>query len=408
MTDKQRQIDHAHNFFQTVFAAGDIVEIRGLWDGGSVSALFDNHYIAARYAVWLNDQGVNVYYTLNPIRRDSRTARSHVLNMPKLRSFRAARDEDIARVTCLVVDIDSIHPKGLCATTEEKSHTTSVADQVGAYLTDKGFPIPIRLDTGNGVHLIYAVESGYDPLDGKLLLNHLADRFDSPHVSIDRAVWNASRVLRAPGCRNRKGNPTEDRPHRLARVLVYPEVLDPVSITPLRKLAYEGLQSRPKDPTGTFTVVIDKDGVDQLFDEYPEQLSLVKETHIGDQIWFGLEECPFKGAPHQGQRVGRGKSALVLSPDYFGFKCFSSDCQDHGIGDLKRLLHDQTGRWPSMAFYEDDFDWNAAFAKLGVEDADPEYVVADEDEETTVTAAELCVDLGIERVSHVDLDPARR
>jgi hypothetical protein len=172
MTDKQRQINHCYNFLRRVFEPGDIIEIRGLWDGGSLSALFDEHYMAARSAVALNDQGVNVYYTLNPIRSDSRTARSHVLNMPKLRSFRAARDEDIARVTHLVVDIDSIHPKGVCATTEEKSHTTSVANRVEAYLTDQGFPVPIRLDTGNGVHLIYSVESGYDRLDGKLLLNH--------------------------------------------------------------------------------------------------------------------------------------------------------------------------------------------------------------------------------------------
>jgi hypothetical protein len=134
-------------------------------------------------------------------------------------------------------------------------------------------------------------------------------------------------------------------------VLVYPDVLEPVSITSLRKLAYAGLQSKPTKSTSKFTVVIDEDGVDQLFEEFPDQLVLGKKTYTGDQIWFGLEECPFKGAPHQGQNVGRGKSALVLSPDYFGFRCFSSDCSEHGIGDLKRLLHDQTGRWLGMAFY---------------------------------------------------------
>jgi hypothetical protein len=60
-----------------------------------------------------------------------------------------------------------------------------------------------------------------------------------------------------------------------------------------------------------------------------------------------------------------GKSALVLGPDRFGFSCFSSDCGHHTTGELRRLLYDKTGRWPSMPFWEDDFDLEAAEAKWG-------------------------------------------
>lgn len=52
-----------------------------------------------------------------------------------------------------------------------------------------------------------------------------------------------------------------------------------------------------------------------------------------------------KGEPHKGISVGKGKTALVLGPGRFGFKCFSSDCGHHTMGELRRPLFDKIGRW---------------------------------------------------------------
>lgn len=395
-----KQVHHAHNFLSSLFAPGDIIEIRGLGEGGSCSALFDNLFVAAKYAVWLNDKGINSYYTLNPIKRDSRVGRSHVLNMPKFKSYLSTRDEDIARVSHVAIDIDSVHPKGVSATTAEKAYTVTAADQIEEYLGEHGWPSPIRVDTGNGIHLIFHAEPGFDAMDWMLMLRFLADKFDSPHVTIDRAVWNPSRVMRLPGCFNRKGEPSEERPHRIAKVISYPESTELLGIGKVRKLAYTAFDKGTARRTdSSWSVAIDEDGVDQLFAEFPDQLQLVRTTHSGDETWYALAICPFKGEAHTGMNVGKGKTCLVLGPDRFGFACFNNVCSGHTISDLKGLLHEQTGRWPSMAFYEDDLEWwDEAMRRMPVEDVDPEYVVADDDEdEQPMTTDEFIAAMGIER-----------
>jgi hypothetical protein len=201
-------------------------------------------------------------------------------------------------------------------------------------------------------------------------------------------------ISRLPGCWNRKGQGSESRPHRLAQVESYPETWKPLPHALIYKMASlfgysqkETFDSRVRNTTSQ-EVVIDEDGVMKLIAEFPDQLSLSRVTHDGDDIWFALAECPFKGDAHKGMNVGKGKTTLVLGPDRFGFSCFSDECSDHTIGDLLRHLHRLTGGWPSVDIWDDDYDEEAAFAKLGVEDVDAEQ---------PMTAAELCAALGIER-----------
>jgi uncharacterized protein YrzB (UPF0473 family) len=182
-------------------------------------------------------------------------------------------------------------------------------------------------------------------------------------------------------------------------VLAYPEKIEPLSMYQIRSLAFSTLPELKKTTKTEYTLLIDEDGVDQLIDEFPEVLTLRRKTHRGDSVHFGLAECPFVERAHRDQYVGTGKSAIILNEaeGYLRFKCFSDECSGHGIGDLLRLLRERTGRRFSMPIWEDDYDELAAFEKLGVEEADPEYVVAeDEDEEQPMTAAELRAALGME------------
>jgi hypothetical protein len=360
----QKQIAHTFNFLRRVFEPGDIIEIRGLWDGGARSALFDDLQIAARFAVWLNDEGINTYFALNPIVGSSRAAQSYVLNMPKFTSPRSARDEDIACRNLYLVDIDPVRESGVASTEAELATAKVVASNVREYLLGLGWPEPVEIASGNGCHLLFKADRcSTDSVDWKVVLHLLAQRFDTDEAKIDTAVWNASRISRLPGCRNRKGVETEERPHRLSKVTTWPETIEPLSIPKVRALASTCLD-RPRQTGDGPTVAIDHDGVMKLFSEYPEQLSLKKITPSGEETWYALDECPFKGEAHKGMNVGKGKTALVLGPDRFGFSCFSSGC-DHTMGDLRRLLFEKTGRHPSMAFWEDNFDMEAAEKKWG-------------------------------------------
>jgi hypothetical protein len=221
---------------------------------------------------------------LNPIIGTSRTAASHVLNMPKFSSLRSARDEDIACRNLYLIDIDPIRQSGVASTDAELAAAKRVASHVREYLLSLGWPEPVEIASGNGCHLLFkGNRCSNDSIDWKVVLRLLAQRFDTDVAKIDTSVWNPSRISRLPGCRSRKGADADDRPHRLSKVTAWPETIQPLSISKVRELAFTSID-RPRQTGDGPTVAIDHDGVLKLFSEYPEQLSLKKITHSGDSL----------------------------------------------------------------------------------------------------------------------------
>jgi hypothetical protein len=133
-------------------------------------------------------------------------------------------DEDVTARRYLLIDVDPVRPKGVCATDDEKAAAIAVANEVRGYLAGK-LPNPLTVDSGNGVHLYYRLPEPLpggpaapdDPLADTL--HTLAARFDTPAATIDRTVYEASQIMRLPGTWNRKGPNTPDRPHRQSAVI---------------------------------------------------------------------------------------------------------------------------------------------------------------------------------------------
>jgi hypothetical protein len=201
------------------------VELRGLPSGRSrVMPADDLDGLAAAAEELGDDRGV--YYCLNPVP----AGLGH-----------AARVGDVIRRRWLLVDVDPVKAaKDVSATDAEHLAAFALANRVAAFLCDRGWPSPVVVDSGNGTHLLYRVDLP-NTADARVLLrgvlHALAGRFDAPEATIDRAVHNASRVAKLPGTWARKGPDTEDRPHRLCRLLAVPE---PVAVVPealLRDLA---------------------------------------------------------------------------------------------------------------------------------------------------------------------------
>src|SRR2546423_716170 len=78
--------------------------------------------------------------------------------------------------------------------------------------------LPMTLaDSGNGYHLLPLVDLPNDDTSKELvkqLLTALGNRFNNGTVKIDAAVFNAARITKLYGTIARKGDSTEDRPHR--------------------------------------------------------------------------------------------------------------------------------------------------------------------------------------------------
>src|SRR6202043_99344 len=119
---------------------------------------------------------------------------------------------------------------------KQKAH--EVMDRVVSFFRDLGID-PIVGDSGNGFHVLVRIALGSDRKDlVKAVLASLAERYDTEHATIDRTIFNAARILKSYGTISRKGEATEDRPHRKASLLYIPETMpEPLSIAVLEKIA---------------------------------------------------------------------------------------------------------------------------------------------------------------------------
>ncbi len=187
----------------------------------------DDLIAAAHEARKLSARAPGVYFTLNPVRAD-------------LEAGRSATDGDILARRWLLLDFDPTRPADVSATDAEKAAAAVLGEEVRNFLMARGWPAPVRADSGNGRHLLYLVDLPAD--DGglvKRVLEALAARFDTPTCTVDRKVFNPSRICKVYGTEVRKGEATAERPHRFARVLEVPEALKVVTREQLEAIVEE-------------------------------------------------------------------------------------------------------------------------------------------------------------------------
>lgn len=137
-------------------------------------------------------------------------------------------DADVVGRRYLIVDVDPVRPAGCCATQAEKGAACEVALAVRSALPPWSAR-PLIVDSGNGFHLYYRLESelpggpadaATDPL--AKLLAVLARRCDTPAAKVDTRVYNAARIVKVPGTWAKKGPNTSARPHRQSSILEVP------------------------------------------------------------------------------------------------------------------------------------------------------------------------------------------
>lgn len=209
----------------TIFACGpdSILELRAIWPKGtnlpSPGGPIIKHFRGSNYpstaelreafeesALDLNAQGYNIYIVMNPI-------------TPSFRGTKAAKDVDIEYRDLLLIDIDRVSDTSSPATIEEIEAARDLAVQVKDFL--HGWPEPIMVMSGNGVHLYYVVNAENTKENAelfRLLLQRLSEDLNNDIVGIDTSVYNASRITKVPGTIARKGVESEGRSYRMAEV----------------------------------------------------------------------------------------------------------------------------------------------------------------------------------------------
>ena len=353
MTRGQRK-EAILEFLNFVFAPRDLYELRALGskEHGTMRWLGDQSMGAALAAGGMEERDGDVYYGLNPVKLDSVYASKTPHNEPFTNVHFTMGDKSADCRNLYLIDIDPVRPSGAAATEGQRGDAISTADDVQVFLSSRDWPEPTRIDSGNGIHLLYKGDrTSADGCILKFALKALAEKFDGS-CKVDQSVFNAGRIARLPYTLNRKAQ-------RRSTVISYPTKWEPLPAARVLHLGMEGGYQfdygEPRKVVGS-KLAIDADGMDRFIHEYPNQLKLDAITQRDGATYFALSECPFKGAPHRGQDCGAGKTCIILWPDGVGFKCFSDDCSNHTFADLLRLLYGVTGRRPSMQIWDDNFE----------------------------------------------------
>lgn len=135
------------------------------------------------------------------------------------------KDDDVATICRIPIDLDPERPAGCASTDAELEAALQAREYVVMLLSSMGWPMPALGMSGNGVHALYRCRVPNTPewrTTAISLYRGLRDRtreaLNELNVRLDTAVHNPARIWRLYGSVNRKGTETPERPHRLATI----------------------------------------------------------------------------------------------------------------------------------------------------------------------------------------------
>ena len=237
----------AESFRSLTVEEGDIREIRihkavvGGKPPRTYAGLFCDSEAVVK-ALSIVDAAPAFYITLNPIHP---TAVNRPMNQLTVADLgQCANASCILRRDWLPVDIDPVRPRGWSSDDAQHRAALEMGLQIATDLKEAQFPEPIRGDSGNGGHLLYRVDLPAED-EGLIqaFLKHLASRYSTPDVAVDSVVFDPARIWKLYGSMACKGAFTQDRPHRMSRILSIPCELQVVPQKLLRQMC--GSKSEP-------------------------------------------------------------------------------------------------------------------------------------------------------------------
>ena len=357
-----------------LFAPDDVIELRAFAKGGKKRT--DAGYFDAAHwselterAAALSNGGFAVYITLNPVDPQLLGRYNN-----RIEQFATATttDKQVVRRRWLLIDLDPVRPTNTSATDSQLAAAKQRATVIYKHLQTLGWADPVVAKSGNGYHLLYAVDLPNDDESTALIkgvLLALADQFDDAQIKVDRSVFNAARICKLYGTVANKGDHTDAAPWRLSELIKTPaRVL--VGTDQLRQLHPPTPSAEPRQPTGARGA--SSFNLEDFLSRHG--LAYTQDNHDGRER-YKLAACPFNSEHGTGEaavfRDGAGK---------LGFKCMHDSCGDKSWSALREHLDGprpqraQRSNWPE---WEDSAtDLGAIHASdagaTGVNDAWPE------------------------------------
>ena len=310
----------------------ELFEIRLILNGNLYSGYFYDVECAIKELHPYDN--MNVYFSVNKI-NDACSSRNQFNRFIKVKGTATSKRDIVSRMY-IPIDIDVERPSDICSTDEEKEYAHKKAVDVYKFLKECNFCEPIICDSSSGYHLYYPIDMPANEDTENLIktfFNVLSNFFTDERVKIDPAVSDANRIMRLSGTWSRKGRNSEERPHRMSKVIKHPEeqvrmsfndVLDFVMKYDINDEKDETASSRnyKHDYSSEFDVrkFLQENGI-EVIKELPYDNGGVKLI---------LKECPFDQSHHAPD------SAVFIKRDgSLGFKCLHASCSGYNWKSLR-------------------------------------------------------------------------
>ena len=327
-----------------LYQPGDVVELRAIDQNGYIAAgYFDDFKKLAMTAFALSESGkmTAIYTVPNPVKKELLARAANHLYPDKKKDKKLTQDPDVLKRRWFLIDADADRAAGISSTDEEHDIALKTVINIKSYLISLGFnPDSIVVaDSGNGAHLLVRIDDIPNDADSLSLVKSctaaLKAKFDTDKVSIDAAVVNPSRVWKLYGTVCCKGDSTEDRPHRAAKLLEVPAHVVVTPIELLKKLA--ALVPQPEmSPTSKTTY--HSNSTDQTFDVErwmaDHNIDVLRTEVENGTTKYILKVCPFN--PEHNNNATAAVFKMVDGT--LGFKCHHDGCTGNDWKQLRTKL----------------------------------------------------------------------
>lgn len=269
----------------------------------------------------------NIYYSINEVKKAC--ASRDQFNCFKQVKGTATSKQDIEHRWWLPIDVDCERPSGVSSTNEEKAKAHKKAQDVFMFLRNNGFSTPVVCDSSSGYHILYPIDMNntQESEDAiKAFLEILGHNFTDENVKIDTVLHDSNRILRLPGSYGRKGRSSDERPHRLAKILSIPKDINRMGIEQIKsfnaKYAIKIEQPQRRQYNG-YGGVQEQFNLREFIQKY--EIEVAKEVPIsGGGTKYVLAECPFDS-----QHKAPDSALFELPNGAVAFKCYHNSCSQH-------------------------------------------------------------------------------
>lgn len=284
-------------------------------------------------------RNTNVYITLNTL---NDALYSRIQHDRFVANTSTTSDPEVSAYQWLFLDFDPVRPANISSSDEELMAAGQLKDKVKGFLTEYGFPDPVEALSGNGYHLLYRVDLQVNDENIQLIsdcLTTLAALFNTAEVKVDTTNCNPSRICKLHGTLAQKGASTDTRPHRMSRILSYPDDIRPVPIELLEALTDE----LPHEKQTTQMRPASRYSSAPIFDikDFLARHNLTYKEDIGRdcQIYL-LDECPFD----HNHRNGDSK-IFAYTNGAIAFKCHHNSCKGKKWQDVRAKYEPEAYEW---------------------------------------------------------------